>query len=71
VSTDVGGMPFLISDKEDGVLSPAQNKNAFVQCVIDLLNHPQETREMTVNARTKVLSFDWALIKDQWHEVLS
>ncbi|MGJ5640623.1 glycosyltransferase family 4 protein [Formosa sp. S-31] len=70
VSTNVGGMPYLIEDGVDGVLVPPNNAQAFVSEIIRLVHHPQQTNTLAIQARKKVEGFDWELVKLKWIEVL-
>lgn len=70
VSTNVGGMPFLIQDGVDGVLVPPKNIEAFVSALLHLKAHPEQTKAMVLAAREKVSHFDWEVVKNQWQQVL-
>ena len=71
VSTDVGGMPFLIENKKDGLLCPANNVEPFVDCLSSLLSTPELVQHIAENARIKAETFDWNVVKKHWEEVLS
>jgi len=71
VSTNVGGMPFLIEDGVDGILVPPNNSKAFVDAIKKIYSHPKATEKMVINARKKVEQFDWMLLKERWHNVLN
>ena len=70
VSTNVGGMPYLIHDTVDGLLSIPENVSAFSEKISRLLENTMSTKEIVLNARQKVESFDWNVVKEQWHKVL-
>ena len=70
VSTNVGGMPFLIEDEVDGLLVPPQNLNAFVAAIVTLKSDPVLAASLAAKARKKVEAFDWALLKADWIKVL-
>ena len=71
VSTDVGGMPFLIQHKEDGLLVSPRDAVKMAQAVEQMLEAPIEAQQMAFNARKKVEAFDWELVKEEWKAVLS
>jgi len=71
VSTDVGGMPFLIENKKDGLLCPANNVEPFVDCLSSLLSTPELVQHIAENARIKAETFDWNTVKKSWEELLS
>ncbi|MBU2939591.1 glycosyltransferase family 4 protein [Lacinutrix sp. C3R15] len=70
VSTNVGGMPFLIENNKEGLLVEKENVDAFVKAIKELVQHPDKTQTRALKARKKVESFSWHLIKKQWVEVL-
>jgi len=70
VSTNVGGLPYLIEDKKDGVLVPPKDVAAFVLAIKDLIANPETTKRMAREARQKVEGFDWELVKGLWMDVL-
>jgi len=70
VSTNVGGMPYLIEDKQDGILVGPNNEKVFIEAISELINSPKSYNEMVFNARAKVEQFDWEVIKHLWFKVL-
>lgn len=71
VSTNVGGLPYLIEDKTNGLLVPPENAEAFVEAIEQLLIHPKEATTITLAAREKIAQFDWQVVKHQWISLLS
>jgi glycosyltransferase involved in cell wall biosynthesis len=69
-STNVGGLPYLISDGKDGALVPPNDCASFVNAIKNAMRNPSQMKEMTLCARNKVEAFDWQFIKLKWHEVL-
>ena len=70
ISTNVGGMPFLIDQEKDGVLVPPNNAEAFVDAIIDLIENPLKVQEITHSARAKMERFDWKNVKHKWIKLL-
>lgn len=70
VSTNVGGMPYLIKHDEDGVLVPPNDKEAMADAIAALFEAPSRAGLMADNARLKVEAFDWTHVKDLWDAVL-
>ncbi len=70
ISTNVGGVPFLISDRKDGILVSPDNSLQFIDAIKYLINNPVESHIITTNARTKVESFDWDNVKHSWFKLL-
>ncbi|GAL89417.1 glycosyltransferase family 4 protein [Jejuia pallidilutea] len=71
VSTNVGGLPFLIKNNVDGILVPPNNVKAFKTAILRLKNNELLVDQITTNARKKVEQFDWEVVKHKWFSVLS
>lgn len=70
VSTNVGGMPFLIKDQEQGLLVPANDANAMTDAIIQLFKAPEQREAMIANARQLTEQFDWQEVKGLWNAVI-
>ena len=71
ISTNVGGLPFLIDSGINGVLVPPNNPQAFIEAIRDLCDNPSKTEKLSLNARSKMEHFDWEVVKKQWFELFS
>lgn len=70
ISTNVGGMPFLIENEEDGILVNPNHSGEFVNAVKKLISDSEKIHKITLNARNRVENFDWEVVKKQWFSVL-
>lgn len=70
VSTNVGGVPFLIDDGKDGLLCEKGNAEDMVRKIVQLISMPNNTVELCSNARHKTEQFDWQVVREQWKSVL-
>ncbi|MCM4161381.1 glycosyltransferase family 4 protein [Antarcticibacterium flavum] len=70
LSTDVGGMHYLVTDGKDGLLVPAKDEVAMTNGVKQLIENPDDTRAMVRKAREKVTAFDWEVVKHDWNKLL-
>ncbi len=70
VSTNVGGVPYLIKDGKTGLLVETDDIQMMCQKVIHLIRNPKMASVMAQNARKKVESFDWKKIKHHWFQLL-
>jgi glycosyltransferase involved in cell wall biosynthesis len=66
VSTNVGGMPYLINHEVDGLLVPPMDVKAMVAAILHLFEDPSKREQLIMNARNKVEGFDWEVVKHQW-----
>lgn len=69
VSTDVGGLTYLISNNSDGILVPKENPNKMASAVLSLIEENNQT--LAVNARKKAMSFGWNVVKTKWFDILT
>ncbi len=70
VSTNVGGVPVLIADGEDGLLVPGDDAKAMTNAIEKAIQNPEKTTEICDKAREKVEKFDWEMVKNDWNQVL-
>lgn len=70
LSTNVGGLPFLIENNFDGILVNPNSEYEFVQAVKKVLLNPESSRKMTSNAREKAERYDWNIVKKLWISTL-
>ncbi|QXP67500.1 MULTISPECIES: glycosyltransferase family 4 protein [unclassified Polaribacter] len=68
VSTNVGGMPYLIENKVDGLLVDKENVDAMTNAIIDVIEGKYLT--LSKKAREKAETFDWDIIKYKWFKIL-
>ncbi len=70
VSTNVGGIPFLLEDGEDALLVPPNDSVAMADAVRRILSDSALARRLSANARAKVESFDWSVVLPQYESAL-
>lgn len=70
VTTNVGGIPFLLEDKKTALLIEKGDVNAMSRAVIELLQNETLTAAISLNARVKTESWDWEVIKKHWNKLL-
>ncbi|RZN83097.1 MAG: glycosyltransferase [Winogradskyella sp.] len=69
VSTNVGGLPFLIDNNENGLLVPVKDIEAMAKSVLDIFNNEGIRNQISIKARQKAESFNWQMTKAQWHSI--
>ena len=70
VSTNVGGIPFLIENNKNGLLVDDDDVNGMVKGIKRIVEDNELKNKLVLNARTKVELFDWNLVKHKWFEIL-
>lgn len=71
ISTDVGGMPYLLDDQKNARLVGNDDVEAFVSAVQKLMERPDMTQKLALSGRQKVEGFDWKHGKYSWVNLLS
>jgi glycosyltransferase involved in cell wall biosynthesis len=70
VSTDVGGIPYLAENEKDALLVPPNDPIAMAKAVKRLLNDPNLSEKLSMNAHLKVRQLDWSVILSRWEDLL-
>jgi glycosyltransferase involved in cell wall biosynthesis len=70
ISTNVGGMPFLIENSIDGILVSPNSPESFVQAIEELCTVPLKVQNITKNARAKMENLDWEMVKHKWIKLI-
>jgi len=68
-STDVGGIPFLIKNEEEGLLSPKNDAKEMAKNIIRIFKDEKLRVNLSTNARKNAECFDWQFLKNQWHTI--
>lgn len=64
ISTNVGGVPFIIDDGNDGLLIPSDDHTSLANCMTWTINNQSKALAITKKAHLKVLQYQWCGIKD-------
>jgi len=70
VSTNVGGIPYLLEHENDALLVPPDDPKAMAEAVRRILTEPELAKRLSANARSKVEGFDWSVVLPQWECLL-
>ena len=68
VSTNVGGLPYLIENNRDGILVDKNNAIAMSMRIIEIVD--KNSISLAKKARIKAESFDWSSVRNQWLNIL-
>src|SRR5262249_13864145 len=71
VSTNVGGVRYLLDDRVNALLVPPDDPDAMAEAVAAVLTEPSLARRLSEHARSKAVRFDWRLVLDQWERLLT
>lgn len=71
VSTDVGGVSFLVENKKDGILVESNDHKGMADAIHLLFSDHLLSCKMQENARLKAESFSWENIRPKWESLLT
>ena len=71
VSTNVGGMPWIISHGQDGLLVPPNDARAMAEAVRRIVKEPALAVKLSANARKTAELYDWSSILPLWDEIFT
>lgn len=71
LSSNVGGIPYLINNQQDGILYNNGDLEDLIAKSKDLLENPVKSYNISLKARTKVETFNWEIVKKLWLNILS
>jgi glycosyltransferase involved in cell wall biosynthesis len=70
VSTNVGGIPYLLRHEHDSLLVPPDDAEAMAAAVSRLITIPGLAGRLSANARRAVERFDWSFVLPEWQRLL-
>jgi len=71
VSTNVGGILYLLEDEQDALLVPPNDSKAMADAVERILTEPGLAEKLSLNARKKAEGFDWQVVLPQWEALFT
>ena len=70
VTTNVGGLPYLLEDEKDALLVPPGDPEAMAAAVTRVLTEPDLANRLSVEGRKKAEGFDSQWILHEWEALL-
>ena len=71
VSTNVGGIPYLIENEVTGLLVEPGNAGQMANAVLRLFTDQELAQRISKNGRRLAESFDWGIVLPQWERLFS
>jgi glycosyltransferase involved in cell wall biosynthesis len=71
ISTNVGGIPFIIENDKNGILVAPNNEAIFVEKIISIIENKSQGIQLSENAHTFVQQYSWENIQHQWMQILN
>jgi glycosyltransferase involved in cell wall biosynthesis len=69
VSTDVGGIPFMVEHQKTAVLVPPRDAHAMALALLDLLNDPGKAERLANAGRESAQQYAWQHVRKRLFEV--
>ena len=66
VSTDVGGLPSMLTDGADGLLAPPNDDAAVAARIMELLDDPGRASRLAANAHERCRQYTWPAVRPGW-----
>lgn len=70
VSTNVGGLPYLLENGKDALLVPPNDSSSMANAINEILTHPTLAQKLSQNARRKAEYYSWEAIYPKWEKLL-
>lgn len=70
VTTEVGGIPYLLSHEKTALLVPNENSEAMADAVRKLLDRPSLAACLSTNGRALAEQSSWTIVRTQWEQLL-
>lgn len=71
VSTNVGGIPFLLENNKDAILVNDDDAQAMASAIEKIFIDTGLRKNLIHNARVLVEDFDWSIVKQKWIDILN
>lgn len=66
VTTDAGGIPYIVTDGETGFLVRVGDCEALADRALELLAHQNTAIRMAHRARAECVKYTWEVVREQW-----
>jgi glycosyltransferase involved in cell wall biosynthesis len=66
VTTNAGGIPYLVKDRGNGLVVERGDYEALARCVVRLLENQEEAERLITQARSDCRKYTWEAVGNQW-----
>ncbi len=70
VSTNVGGIPYLLEHNKNALLVNDDDIDEMINQINRLFTEPNLAHDLSAKGKESVKNFDWEIVKNQWIELL-
>lgn len=69
ISTKVGGVPYLVSEKECKLIA-SDDAEGLAKAILEVIHRPDLAKQLSNNGRMKAEEFDWGIVRHKWKALL-
>ena len=69
ISSNVGGVPYMVEDGKTGYLFPSDNSDALADLMIKAVRQQAESKNIIREAHQAVNTYRWENIKEQLYSI--
>lgn len=69
VTTDAGGIPFIVTDRETGHLAPVNDHEELAKRLLEVIKDQEATQQMVLAARDEMRNYRWPAVARKWFEL--
>lgn len=69
VTTDAGGIPYIITDRENGHMVAVDDHVALAERVIELVERPEEVARLSELGSEEIKRYRWEAVAEQWTQL--
>lgn len=69
VTTDAGGIPYMVTDRENGHLVAVDDHVAVAQRVLELADKPAEMQRLSMVGKQEVAKYIWEAVGPEWKQL--
>lgn len=66
VTTNAGGIPYIVTDGQTGLLVDIGDHEAMAEKVLELIENPSLAHRLSVEGYREVEKYSWVCIREQW-----
>ena len=66
VTTDAGGIPYIVTNKETGLMVPRGDHEAMAAAAIRLLEDERLATHLAEQAHQACLRYSWTAVREEW-----
>lgn len=69
VTTNAGGIPYIVRDGETGLMVQCGDYEAMASCAVRLLENPRLASRIVEKAREECCKYAWGIVRSEWHSL--